>query len=68
MPTLYLEVPKIKCEGCADAIQEALTQLEEVREVSVDIPHKTVAVTVDKAHSGGESVRQALQQAGFPAN
>lgn len=65
MPTLHLEVPKIKCGGCANTIQETLSKLGEVRSVSVDVEKKTVAVTVEEAQSD-QKVREALRQAGFP--
>lgn len=57
-------VPKIKCQGCASTIRQAVEPLVEA--VDVDIDAKTVRVTFSPGGAGAEDVRKALEQAGFP--
>lgn len=64
---LNLDVPKIKCGGCAETIQESLASLPGVSEVAVDIDNKRVALALDPAGTSEEQVRQRLAEAGFPA-
>ena len=59
-------VPTIRCNGCAEAIGEALNRIDGVDSVDVDVQAKTVAVD----HASGitrESLETALDKAGFPA-
>lgn len=64
---LDLKVPKIKCGGCADTIQEALSQASGVTKVHVDVTERRVAVDVDPSQTSEADVRSRLAQAGFPA-
>lgn len=57
-------VPKIKCDGCAGTIRQAVGPLVEA--VDVDIDAKTVRVTLLPQGAGPDEVRKALEQAGFP--
>jgi copper chaperone len=61
-------VPKIRCEGCATTITEALTVLEGVQDVDVDIAARKVAVTYDETETGDIRIRSALAGAGYPAD
>jgi copper chaperone len=64
---LTLDVPKIKCGGCAQTIQESLSTLAGVSQVEVDIDAKRVALDLDPAGSSEDQVRQRLSESGFPA-
>lgn len=57
-------VPKIKCQGCASTIRQAVGPL--VQSVDVDIDAKTVRVEFSPGGAGAEDVRKVLEQAGFP--
>jgi copper chaperone len=63
---LNLDVPKIKCGGCAETIQETLGHLDGVSEVRVDIEQKRVALDLDPSRATEAAVRQRLAEAGFP--
>lgn len=57
-------VPEITCGGCAKSIQAALTQIECIRGVDVDIADKRVRLTAD-CEVDRERVTEALDNAGF---
>ena len=63
---LMLDVPKIKCGGCAETIQETLGGVTGVSEVQVDIDAKRVALELDPNRTSEDTVRQRLSEAGFP--
>ncbi|MNK51660.1 Mercuric transport protein periplasmic component precursor [compost metagenome] len=65
---MMLDVPKIKCGGCAETIQETLGGVTGVSEVEVDIDAKRVAVDIDPSQTSEAAVRERLAQAGFPAS
>ncbi|MFN3704783.1 MAG: heavy-metal-associated domain-containing protein [Thermoflexales bacterium] len=62
--TCLLRVPSIRCEGCARAISQALSQLPEVKAVQVNWVEKTVLVTADE-RANWERVRQTLIEIGY---
>jgi copper chaperone CopZ len=59
-------VPKIKCDGCVQAITTALNGLPGVQATEVTIPSREVRVEFDAARLDEARVRQALVEAGFP--
>lgn len=58
-------VPDIVCGGCAAAIKKALSKVEGVSEVAVDVDAKTVAVS-HNAEASSETLTATLDRAGFP--
>lgn len=58
--------PDIECDGCAQAIQRALTKTPGITDVQVDVNAKRVTTTYD-APANEEAVLAALYKAGFPA-
>ncbi len=64
---LLLDVPKIKCGGCAETIQETLGGVAGISDVQVDIDAKRVALELDPGQASEDAVRQRLAEAGFPA-
>ena len=64
METQVVHADKIKCGGCAAAIQEALGKLPGVSSVEVDVP--TGKVTVSGEGLDLQRIRQDLQEAGYP--
>ena len=48
MKTIVLDVPDISCEHCERTITDALTPVEGIRSVQVDIPEKQVRVDYDE--------------------
>jgi len=69
MVTASYSVPGIMCEGCANAIKRALSALDGLQHVDVDITAKRVAVVhgenvrpseiVERIVSAGYDVQQA---------
>jgi copper chaperone CopZ len=61
------EVPRIRCEGCAGAIRDALGQAEGVTEVSVEVETRRVRVAYDPSALDEAGVRALLEEAGYPS-
>ncbi len=59
--SMTIQVPSIKCEGCADSITEEIKVHDENAKVTVDIENKTVEVDSDMSES---SIKQAIEIAG----
>lgn len=57
--------PTIKCEGCAEAVTDALKELDGVEEVTVDVATKAVTVTADDVLVSRDRIASALREAGF---
>ena len=66
MAKTTLSVPDISCEHCERTITEALTPLEGVRDVKVDIPAKQVHVDYDDATIGVDRFKDVLQEEEYP--
>ena len=66
MSNITLNVPDISCEHCERAITNALTPVEGVRSVSVDIPGKQVRVDYDEAQVNVETMKGILQEEDYP--
>ncbi|MDE3076581.1 MAG: heavy-metal-associated domain-containing protein [Chloroflexota bacterium] len=64
--THTLKVPDISCEHCEHTIKGALSPLEGVRSVDVDIPGKSVQVTYDEAVIGIDRLKEVLQEEDYP--
>jgi copper chaperone len=60
-------VPEIMCEGCATSIQKALSDLEGVGGVDVDVAGKRVRVEFDETRTDRGTVRERIEAAGFDA-
>lgn len=59
--TTTLNVPSIKCEGCADTITKEIKVHDENAKVNVNVEKKTVEV---ESNMSEESVKQAIAVAG----
>lgn len=68
MARTTLSVPDISCEHCERTITEALTPLDGVRGVRVDIPQKEVQVDYDEASVNVERMKQVLQEEEYPVD
>lgn len=66
MAQTTLSVPDISCEHCERTITEALTPLDGVRDVKVDIPAKQVRVDYDEATVDVERFKAVLQEEEYP--
>ncbi len=66
MATTVLNVPDISCEHCERAITGALSPVEGVNNVSVDIPARQVKVDYDAAQVDLEKMKAILQEEDYP--
>ena len=64
--TVTLNVPDISCEHCERAVTQALTPVEGVRSVRVDIPVKQVRVEYDESTVGVDRMRDVLAEEDYP--
>jgi copper chaperone len=61
-----LNVPDISCEHCERTITNALTPVEGVRSVQVDIPTRHVRVEYDEAQVSVDQMKNVLQEEDYP--
>jgi copper chaperone len=61
-----LHAPDIECEHCAAAIRDALTQVDGVHRVEVDLEACTVRVEHKQGQVPPAAIRAALEDAGYP--
>lgn len=66
MKQVILNVPDISCEHCERAITGALTPVEGVRTVQVDIPAKQVRVDYDESAVDVDRMKDILQEEDYP--
>ena len=66
MDKTTLNVPDISCEHCEHAISEALTPVEGVQLVQVDIPTKLVTVTYDAEKVSVDRFKEILAEEDYP--
>lgn len=66
MATTVLTVPDISCDHCVRSVTEALTPVEGIQQVSVDIPTKQVTVEYDQARVGVDKMQEVLAEEDYP--
>ncbi len=66
MSKVVLNVPDISCQHCAKTVTEALTPIQGVRNVAVDIDAKQVKVDYDDTVASLDTMKAALQEEDYP--
>jgi copper chaperone len=66
MARTILSVPDISCEHCEHTITSALTPVEGIQSVRVDIGAKQVSVDYDASRVDVERMQQILNQEDYP--
>jgi len=66
MASVTLNVPDISCEHCERTITNALTPVEGVRRVAVDIPAHNVQVEYDEGRIDVERLKAILEEEDYP--
>ncbi len=66
MASSVLNVPDISCEHCDRAITNALTPMQGVRTVNVDIPARQVHVDYDEAQVSLDQMKDVLREEDYP--
>ena len=64
--TTLLTVPDISCEHCERTITNALTPVEGVQTVQVDIPARTVRVSYDDSVVNVDRFKEVLEEEDYP--
>jgi copper chaperone len=59
--TLQFKVPSMKCEGCADAVTEAIQSLDAGAKVEIDVDSKAVSAETSASE---DAVREAIAAKG----
>lgn len=65
MKNITLNVEGMSCSHCVNAVTKAVTALEGVSGVNVDLEAKTVTVDFDDAHVSLESIKEAIEEEGY---
>ena len=60
-----ISVPEIHCDHCKGSIEGALSPLQGVREATVDVSARNVAVTYDPAVVDRSQLIQAIEEQGY---
>jgi copper chaperone len=66
MANVVLNVPDISCEHCERAITGALSPVDGVKSVSVDIPARQVKVDYDASQVDLEKMKDILKEEDYP--
>jgi copper chaperone len=66
LATTVLTVPDISCAHCVRTVTEALTPVDGVHEVTVDLPSKQVRVEFDASRVGVEQMQEILAEEDYP--
>jgi copper chaperone len=66
MATTVLTVPDISCEHCVRSVTEALTPIDGIQTVTVDIPSKQVTVAYDQPQVDVEKMKDVLAEEDYP--
>ncbi len=65
MTELKLSVPDISCDHCKRSIEGALKDQPGVKAVSVDIPGKTVALSIEAEQISIERIKELIADEGY---
>jgi copper ion binding protein len=65
METIILIAPDISCEHCQHAIEGAVSKVNGVKTVTVDIPTKTVYVEYDPQQVTFAKIEEVMDDAGY---
>lgn len=65
MKNITLNVEGMSCSHCVNAVTKAVTALDGVSGVSVDLEGKTVTVDYDADKATLESIKEAIEEEGY---
>lgn len=65
MKSITLNVEGMSCSHCVNAVTKAMTALEGVSGVNVDLEGKTVTVDYDTEQVSLESIKEAIEDEGY---
>ncbi|MDP6597767.1 MAG: copper ion binding protein [Candidatus Poribacteria bacterium] len=62
---INLKIGEMSCQHCVQQVTDALTELEGVRQVKVNLKRGTAAVKYDPESAQIQEMEKAVNQAGF---
>lgn len=65
MKNVTLNVEGMSCSHCVNAVTKAVTALDGVSGVNIDLAGKTVAVDFDEDQVSLEAIRDAIEEEGY---
>ncbi|MFP3915100.1 MAG: heavy-metal-associated domain-containing protein [Actinomycetota bacterium] len=65
MTDQILKVPEIHCAHCKESIEGAVSALDGVQNVRVDIDPRTVNLSYDETQVDLEAIKQAIESVGY---
>lgn len=65
MSNVTLNVEGMSCSHCVNAVTKALTALDGVLGVNVDLAGKTVAVDYEEEKVSLENIKEAIEEEGY---
>lgn len=65
--TRVINIDGMTCGGCVKSVNSALTQLDGVQSVDVDLEGNKAAVTYDSSAVAVDAIVEAIEDAGFDA-
>ncbi|SUD90345.1 cation transporter [Psychrobacter phenylpyruvicus] len=65
--TRVINIDGMTCGGCVKSVDSALTQLNGVQSVEVDLEGNKAAVTYDSSAVAVDAIVEAIEEAGFDA-
>lgn len=65
MPVATYRVPDISCEGCANAIKRALSTMDGIRSIDVNVDTKIVRVEYDSDMGAPDTIQECIGEAGY---
>ena len=63
---INLEIGEMSCQHCVQQVTDALTELEGVRQVKVNLKRGTATVKYDPESAQIQEMGEAVNQTGFP--
>ncbi|MCL6626548.1 MAG: heavy-metal-associated domain-containing protein [Alicyclobacillus shizuokensis] len=67
MATATITVKGMTCSGCVHAVTRALQAIDGVQKADVDLARECATVTYDAGQISVETLRQAIEEAGYDA-
>ena len=65
--TQVINIDGMTCGGCVKSVDSALTQLDGVQSVEVDLEGNKASVTYDSSAVAVDAIVEAIEEAGFDA-
>lgn len=63
--TRIINISGMTCAGCVKSVHSAVTPLEGVQSIDVNLDDNLATVTFDKARVSLETITEAIEDAGF---